>query len=71
MKKILIAWALIVIAFSQNGMIATLKERYGTTTQEECTVVSVIDNVIYLTHRDRPTTVYSLSDWAIINIEKE
>jgi len=59
-----------VIGSSLNGMVVTLKEKYGCAIQDTCLVVTILDGLIYTTHKDKPSGVYSVYDWAIINCKK-
>ena len=57
-----------VIAADSAGLVVTLKEKYGGYRTDTATVVTVRDGEIWLTHKSCPTTVYSLTNWAVITI---
>ena len=56
------------IAADSVGLIVTLKEKYGGYYTDTATVVMIRDGAIWLTHKSFPTTVYSLTNWAVITI---
>ena len=70
MKNLFICLIAVVIAADSSGLIATVKEKYGGMYADTCSVVSLLDGNFYLTHRDRPTSVFPAGNYSIFNIER-
>lgn len=49
-----------VVAFDSNGVVTGLRLKYGPLISDTGTVLSIIENRIYITHKERPTTSYPL-----------
>ena len=60
-----------IVAMDSAGLVVTLKERYGALYVDSCTVVSMMSNTFILTKKNRPSTIYPMSNWAIIKITKK
>jgi hypothetical protein len=59
-----------IIAMDSLGLCVILKEKYGGTFYDTCTVISLIDNKYYLTHKNSPTSIFSITEWTILKIKK-
>ena len=59
-----------LIALDPNGLIVTLKEKYGPAIQDTGTVVIEYKNQYVIVRRNGPSGRYPIANWAIIKIEE-
>lgn len=56
--------------FDSTGMVVELKEKYGGTTMDTCTVLTIKNETYFTTHRNGPGNTYPLANWSVTNIKK-
>ena len=58
------------VAHDSLGLIVVMKERYDQVRVDTCIAVTIINGEIWLSHREKPTTIFPLSGWAMVAIER-
>ena len=58
------------LAQDTAGVVVTLKEKYGWTVTDTCTVLMEHEGQYVTVHRDRPSAYYPMGNWAVVYVEK-